>query len=253
RDGGGRAQAQSANAGDGGQVSEQPANADPSTDTARLPSGGAFTQAGKGHWHVVAGSGPAVGSGKAYTYTVEVEDGIDPASYGGDDAFAHMVQQTLADPRSWVGAGVGSHKVSLRRVDASYPNPSFRVSLTTPATDRRGDLCGYQVRYESSCYNPSAGRVVIDLARWVRGAIAFEGDLGLYRQYAINHEVGHALGNEHVGCPANGALAPVMMQQSFGVSDDYVWRLNQADPSNRTAVAKDGKTCRPNAWPNPTG
>ncbi|MBO0841143.1 MAG: hypothetical protein J2O49_10025, partial [Sciscionella sp.] len=44
RDGGGRAQAQSANAGDGGQVSEQPANADPSTDTARLPSGGTFTQ-----------------------------------------------------------------------------------------------------------------------------------------------------------------------------------------------------------------
>jgi hypothetical protein len=229
----------------------------PGTGTAVLPAGPAVPQTGAGTWHVVPGNGPIVGKGKhLYHYEVAVEDGIDPATYGidpaaydGDDAFAQDVEATLADPRSWIAAGT----ISLQRVDASYPHPDFVVSLTTPATDDRPDLCGHLIDYESSCWRSSAHRVVINLARWVRGALAFDGDLGLYRQYAINHEVGHVFGNEHVGCPTSGALAPVMMQQSFGVSDDYVHDLNQVDPGNRDRVARDGKVCRPNAWPYPQG
>jgi len=82
----------------------------------------------------------------------------------------------------------------------------------------------------------------------VRGALAFDGDLGLYRQYAINHDIGHVLGNTDVGCPTGGALAPVMMPQTFGVSDDY---LNQIEPLG--GVPRDGKVCRVNAWPYPQG
>ncbi|GDY30040.1 DUF3152 domain-containing protein [Gandjariella thermophila] len=216
--------------------------------TAELPGGGAFTQAGAGTWRILPGNGPRVGTGpKLFTYTVEIEDGINPAEYGGDDAFAHLVDQTLADPRSWVG----QRTIALQRVDAGTPNPSFRVSLTTPNTDHRPDMCGFQITYETSCYNAGNRRVVINLARWVRGAMAFGGDLLTYRQYAINHEVGHAFGNGHVGCESDGGLAPVMMQQTFGVADNYVAQLNQVDPYNKKAVATDGKTCRPNAWPVP--
>ena len=143
--------------------------------------------------------------------------------------------------------------VALQRVDASYPHPDFVVSLTTPTTDHRPDLCGFVVRFEASCWRSSANRVVINLARWVRGALAFQGDLGLYRQYAVNHEVGHVFGNEHVGCRTSGGLAPVMMQQTYGVSDDYVHDVNQVDPANRSRVPRDGRVCRPNAWPYPMG
>ncbi|WP_298176263.1 DUF3152 domain-containing protein [Saccharomonospora sp.] len=219
--------------------------------TAKLPEGGDYSQTGEGTWHVVPlgeGSGKQAGdSGPLWTYTVEVEDGLDPASYAGDDSFAAAVESTLSDKRSWVGTG----DVSLKRVDETHPDPDFQVSLASPETS--GKLCGTAIGYESSCRlaTPDGSRVVINLARWVRGAMAFNGDLGSYRQYVINHEVGHALGSGHVGCPEDGALAPVMMQQTFGVANDYVAMLNDDHGGDVGTVPADGKVCRPNPWPNP--
>jgi hypothetical protein len=221
------------------------------TGTAVLPPGGAYPQAGAGTWRVLPGSGPIVGKagGKVYHFQIRVEDGIDPSYYQGDDAFVSDVDSTLADPRSWIAAGT----IDLQRVDATYPDPDFTIDLTTPNTDHRPDLCGFQIQYEGSCWVLHSHQVIINIARWVRGALAFDGDLGLYRQYAINHEVGHAFGNHHVGCATNGGLAPVMMEQSFGVSDDYVYDVNDPEPSNRGAVKRDGKVCQVNAWPYPQG
>ncbi|MPY78578.1 MAG: DUF3152 domain-containing protein [Actinophytocola sp.] len=217
--------------------------------TAQLPKGGAYTEKGKGSWHVVPGKSKRVGSGGTlYQYAIEVEDGIDPSSYGGDQAFAETVEATLSDPRSWTFDG----SVSFQRINDPEAS-DFNISLTTPATDHRPDVCGFTIKYEASCWRSDMGKVVINLARWVRGAKAFNADLGLYRQYAISHEVGHALGNGHVGCNKDGALAPVMMQQSFGVANDYVAELNRANPTEYEAVPRDGKVCRPNAWPNPQG
>ena len=231
-------------------IPENPATpVDLKVPTADLPNGIPFTQAGAGKWHVVPGSGPKVGTGKLYTYTIEVEDGIDPASYAGDDAFAAAVEGTLSNPtQGWTWDG----KIAFQRVDANFPNPSFRVSLTTPETTHRADACGFQIKFEASCYRKSLGRVLINLARWVRGAKAYGADMTGYRQYAINHEVGHALGNQHVGCGGNDQPAPVMMQQSFGVNDDYVSMLNDIPGGDKGKVAKDGRVCVPNAWPNPT-
>lgn len=236
--------------GGGDVLPENPAKpVDLKIPTADLPKGGDFTESGQGTFHVVPGKGDKVGTGQLFTYTVEVEDGIDPSSYGGDDSFATMVQGTLSNPKSWTWDG----KKALQRVDASYPNPTFRVSLTTPNTTHRADVCMFQITYETSCYRSSFDkRVVINLARWVRGAMAFESDMTGYRQYAINHEVGHALGGKHVGCPENGAVAPVMMQQTFGVSNDFVAQLNNLPGGDRGKVPADGKVCKPGSWPNQT-
>ncbi len=60
-------------------------------------------------------------------------------------------------------------------------------------------------------------------------------DLATYRLYAVNHEVGHALGHNHANqCLASG-LAPVMMQQTIG---------------DKTA---SGQICQSNPWPYPPG
>lgn len=229
-------------------ATEQPAGPiDVNVPSAVLPNGGAFTQAGARTWHVVPGAGAKVGTGtKLYTYSVEVEDGLEPTAFGGDEAFAKLVDETLADPRGWTSEG----KVAVQRVDPGQ-NPTFRISLTSPDTVHSGDVCGYSIKAESSCYRRGEpNRVVINLARWVRGAVAFGGDMLTYRQYAINHEVGHAFNNGHRGCEAEGALAPVMMQQSFGVANNYVAELNR-QVGNRDPINPDGKTCKPNAWPNP--
>jgi hypothetical protein len=224
-----------------------PVPVDLKVPTADLPPGADFTQAGKGSFRVVPGEGPKIGQGtqKTYTYDVEIEDGINAAEIGGgDDAFAGLVDRTLGDARSWTS----DPKIAVQRVSS---NPVIRVSLTTPETTHK--LCGLNIPYESSCRLAKDGRVVINLARWVRGALAFNGDIGLYRQYAINHEVGHAFGNGHQGCGENDALAPVMMQQTFGVSDDFVAKLNNAVPGTKDPVRADGKVCKPNAWPSPQG
>ncbi|MFK0247190.1 DUF3152 domain-containing protein [Amycolatopsis azurea] len=209
-------------------------------EPAALPDGAPVTPAGSGSWRVVSGSAEptAAGAARELLYTVEIEEGVEHPSFTAE------VESILADPRGWAGLG----QVSFRRVDGLDALPSFRISLTTPATSRRPDACGFTIPYESSCYLSRDHRVVVNLARWVRGAHSYQGDLAGYHRYAINHEVGHALGHGHVGCPATGAAAPVMMQQTFGLSNTYVSTLNRAEPGAAARVASDGAVCRPNPW-----
>ncbi|MBY8847420.1 DUF3152 domain-containing protein [Saccharothrix longispora] len=211
--------------------------------TAVLPEGPRFSEQGAGTWQLVPGSMPQqVGTGTLYRYDIAIEDGVEAADYGGDrDAFARTVDAFLADPRSWVGTG----QVAMQRVEGG--DVDFTISLTTTSTTHA--MCGFSIQFEASCWHPPSGRVIINAARWVRGGKAFGNDIGAYRTYAINHEVGHALGNRHEGCAVDGGPAPVMMQQSFGVANDYVAQLNSVDGGDRNAVAADGKVCTPNPFP----
>jgi len=207
-----------------------------------LPAGGPVAEQSVKAWHVIPGSGAQVGTGTqaVSTYTVEVENGMDTSSFGGDESFARLVDETLNNPKSWTH----DPRFAFRRIDSG--EPSFRVSLSTPATVR--DACGYTIQLEVSCYNSGIGRVVVNVARWVRGAVAFQGDIGSYRQYAINHEVGHAIGfHEHQPCGSDGGLAPIMMQQTLGTANNDIAKV---DPDG--VVPANGLSCRFNPWPFPT-
>ena len=205
---------------------------------AALPAGPEFVAAGAGTWHVVPGTAPTHGTGEqAHTYSIEIEDGLQSADQ--DAAFASAVDAILADPRSWIGGG----QVSLTRIDTG--DPDFRISLTSQLTVREPDQCGWEVPLEASCFNGYADRVFINDARWVRGAMSFNGDIESYRSYAVNHEVGHALGMRHEPCPGTGQPAPVMMQQSWSTSDDD---LSLLDPQT---IPRDGNVCVANPYPFP--
>jgi putative cell wall-binding protein len=166
----------------------------------------------------IASTGPVHGTGGTLrTFSLEVE----PAT--GEDlfSFAEEVEGILADPRGWTGRGT----VRFQRVEPG--RAQVRILLARPATVDR--LCA-GVANTAGRYSCWSGRfAALNLDRWRTGAThRFDAPLSVYRGYLVNHEVGHALGHGHVGCPAPGALAPVMMQQSKGTGQ-----------------------CRPNAWPYP--
>ena len=70
------------------------------------------------------GTTPQVGEGtaKVFTYTVEVEDGVDTTTFGGDDGFARMVSETLANPEELdpqPAVRVHPHRQRRRRTSGS--------------------------------------------------------------------------------------------------------------------------------------
>ncbi|HVX47369.1 MAG TPA: DUF3152 domain-containing protein [Mycobacteriales bacterium] len=196
----------------------QPTSGD-QVNAAALPKGAPVPQQGNAQFDVVPGTSKVYGTGPVRHYAVEVEGGM-----SGVDAaqFAKDVEKTLGDSRSWTRSGV-----SLQRVDSGPID--FRVTLTSVLTIR--NMCGYEIKVETSCYNGSQGRAFINVARWIRGAVAYGSDLAAYREYVVNHEVGHALGHGHMKCPKAGSPAPLMMEQTLGITTPGVG------------------ACRPNPWP----
>lgn len=209
-----------------------------------LPSGGNFTERGAGRYAVVGTPGASAGKGheKVFTYVVEVEEGLNVADYGGNDAFAAMVDATLTNPKSWTH----DKKFGFRHIENTPDaKPDLRIQLTSVGTTH--ELCGNDIGMETSCFYTDGNRVIINEARWVRGATPFDGDLGAYRQYLINHEVGHGIGYaNHVPCTGNGDLAPIMMQQTLSLSNSELYKID-----SREVYKDDGATCAANAWPFP--
>ena len=90
--------------------------------------------------------------------------------------------------------------------------------------DKTDELCApIETNSIYSCRNEN--NIVLNFFRWQEGAVDFKNDMETYRIYLINHETGHILGWGHVGCPKEGAVAPVMMQQSKGTDGcvPYGW------------------------------
>jgi hypothetical protein len=178
---------------------------------------------GTGIFEYATTGGPVRGrSGTLLRYRVAVERGAGE----GTDEFAAVVDGALGHAQSWIAGGV-----RMQRVARGAPY-DFTVHLATRET--AGRMCGaggvditVRGRPYTSC-RVGAG-VIINLDRWrlsVDHFVAAKVPLALYRDYVVNHEVGHQLGHRHELCPGRGRPAPVMMQQTL-----------------------DLKGCTANAWP----
>jgi hypothetical protein len=188
--------------------------------SARAPSSAtrpiAFPSIGPGTFAYAAGQGKVLGSaGMLRRFRVAVENGMDQ-----DVArFAATVDQVLGDPRSWIAMGA----LRLQRVPAQA-SAEFTILLATPGTSER--MCrraGLHTGGYTSCR--LSGKVIINVARWLRSVPGYGAPLAAYQAYAINHEVGHELGHRHEACPGRGRPAPVMQQQTFGLDGclAYAW------------------------------
>ena len=252
-------------------------------DAAALPAGGPYTERGTGKFiteslHVTPRMEPSEtatpGQGAPNSvadalaaaalgavtipYTIDIEGGINTNQLGGRDVFAWWVHSALGDPRGWVSGGRRSfHQFDTAGLTALQKEPSgvgaslrktaLHFTLATPLTTRK--LCGYSLPVETSCWSPQTRRVVINMARFVRGAATFPHDLAGYRYYVINHELGHGLGFNHEVCGEANGVAPVMMQQTLTLRNADVVKL---EPSLRSVPGFTASyTCQPNPWPNP--
>jgi hypothetical protein len=130
-----------------------------------------------GKYVVAPGTDNPAGIGREVRYAVEVEAGLPftPAQFAVD------VARILNSPEGW---GHGGATMRFVRVDRGPVD--FRVSLSSP---RLTDLQCAPLR-------------------------TYGKNLNGYRNYVVNHEVGHALGHHHVHCTVAGSPAPVMVQQT---------------------------------------
>ncbi|WP_436520649.1 DUF3152 domain-containing protein [Actinoplanes sp. HUAS TT8] len=213
-------------AGGGDAVRAEPTAATPTTEVAapttrpaaKPPAAERITYpaAGGRKFTVAAGetAAPAGHKGTLLRYRVAVEKDIHGVTAA---QFATVATATLRDPRSWTAGG----EWRLQRVGPS-DRADFTIWLVTPAT--RDSICEGAADGYTSCRTHD--NVVVNVARWVKGVPHYGASLDVYRQYVINHEVGHRLGQAHELCPAKGDLAPVMQQQTLGLHG-----------------------CKPNPWP----
>ncbi|MEL4357424.1 MULTISPECIES: DUF3152 domain-containing protein [unclassified Luteococcus] len=187
---------------------------DANTDTTGMKHSGLK---GKGSWKVANLSvAPAKKTVAVHRYVVKSEDGT------GIDATtaARQISDTLNDPRGWIGHQ--GHSFELVKDPA---RAEFTIFLASPGTAQT--MCPLDIKMTWSC---RAGQnVILNTDRWLYMTPSFT-DLTDYRAYMVNHEVGHFIGKDHVGCPAKGRKAPVMMQQS-----------------------KKTDGCTPNPWPSQDG
>ena len=189
---------------------------------------GAVIQAGSGRFTVVAMPAnalrPAPTSGRTVRYTVELEGGLDIKAAD----LATTVGSVLTDPRGWQAKdGVRFVNVSPAAA-AKGAAVDLRITLASPDTTDR--LCAtLQTRGQVSCHN--SGRVVLNLRRWVLGAEAYGRDIAGYRTYLVNHEVGHGIGHAHAYCGGAGKVAPVMMQQTYGLKGCTAWPWPSPKPA----------------------
>ncbi|MFI5890496.1 DUF3152 domain-containing protein [Actinoplanes sp. NPDC051513] len=185
----------------------------PSMTRDQLSLPGAVPARGSGDFAYATTRGPVLGSaGPLRRFHVAVEKG----SNEDVTAFAEQVVSTLGDARSWIGGG----QVRLQMVPGGEA-ADFTVYLATRET--AGRLCergGTNIRINGVPYTScrTTGKAIINLDRWRLSAKPYlyaRIPLATYREYVINHEVGHELGHRHEGCPRAGGPAPVMVQQTL--------------------------------------
>lgn len=189
---------------------------------------GAVIESGSGRFTVVAMPAealrPAPARGRTVRYTVELEGGLDIRAAD----FASTVGTVLTDPRGW------QSKDGVRFVNvppaAAAKGADVDLHITLASPDTTDKLCApLQTRGQVSCHN--SGRVVLNLRRWVLGADAYGSDVAQYRTYLVNHEVGHGIGHAHAYCGGKGRVAPVMMQQTYGLKGCTAWPWPTAKPA----------------------
>jgi hypothetical protein len=139
---------------------------------------------------------------KTVRYRTIVDDDV---QYSDED-FRRDIAIYLNDPDGWA---------SIYTFVYASSGPAKCIHLSTPNTLRK---VGCE-KGSLSCALLAGDTIWLNVNRWVYGADASKLPLIEYRQYMVTHEMGHALGYDHVSCSGPGARAPIMLQQTLGIGE----------------------------------
>ena len=147
-----------------------------------------------------------------FNYGIKIEPSLNLDS----NCIKNLLFLILNDEKGWINITEKSFN------HTSVEESDFVYIFATP--EKTDELC-YPLETNGiySCRNER--EIVINNFRWQNGAADFLKDIEMYRLYLINHETGHILGWGHTDCPKEGAIAPLMMQQSKGTNGciPYGW------------------------------
>jgi hypothetical protein len=128
--------------------------------------------------------------------------------------FRQTVHVTLNDPRGW---GIPFYDVPLEYLLQLPKDKAFIIRLTpAPVLNQKYREFGDR---QLSVANMNERTIDINYCRWTEEC-PNQSQLPLeqYRQYVIQHEVGHMMGKKHpTQVVTSQQKAPVMMQQTLGI------------------------------------
>ncbi|MFC6706306.1 DUF3152 domain-containing protein [Flexivirga alba] len=216
-------------------ASATPTTATPTASTPTKPSGSASPTAkstprqsasskpvvvpanGNGHFSpALVPQTTTAKTGRIVTYRLNIEGGM----HADPKAVASTLGAALLDRRGWQGVDqVRFVQVSPTQL-AKGAKAQLTISLASP--HQVDKLCApLPTHGGTSC--ATGQHVILNYKLWMRGVSYFKGQLAAYREYMVNHEVGHTLGHGHLLCSKPGAYAPVMQQQTLGLQGCKAW------------------------------
>jgi len=127
-------------------------------------------------------------------YSVQIGPNI-PIEVSKD--FATKNSAVLADQRGWKKYGYMFEEKTFNGEAFNETNERDTLVIRLETSENASKLCGFS---GFSCQRQRPNDIVIHLGNWMGGSRS-RLPLERYRNYVINHEVGHFLGLEHQKCP----------------------------------------------------
>ena len=124
-----------------------------------------------------------------------------------------FIAECLADARGWVSKYPIRHtttKSCLRKND--------KLVILHLTRDMRAHFPKEFANFSVCDRRSHPYHIHINEKNWYNVPALFTGNRRTYRQYVIQHEVGHALGYDHAPAVTDGARCHVMQQQTRGTT-----------------------------------
>jgi len=132
-----------------------------------------------------------------------------------DKTFLKKVKYVLKHPKGWeyIDSSI-IFKIVDNQAFKNIESP-HKIPIRLSSNKTLLEVCGFPGKL--SCCDMATKECWINAYRWKYGSTKSGLPLTKYRNYVINHEVGHALGKLHTQCPCEDCPAPIMMQQTKGI------------------------------------